>query len=314
MKRIFLLIMIFLTLAGCDSGKLKNQVTILVPSGIPLIAVGDLLDCDKLTIDSVSGPDLLVSGMISKSHDIIIAPLNVGAKLYLNQASPYRLQAIITFGNTYLVSRKATPLMSISDVQNQDILAYGRNSIPDIILRKVLETNGVEADITYQVGIDQLIPFFVCNPDNPDDLSCNPTSYILGAEPLLSKLELEYHLQLNILNLQENDAQVIPQAAIFINPESTNIQDINAVLDLLSNNIRYLNDHPKDYAERIVGKHPYFENLGVTIIENSIPRSNITYLQAVDNREICESLFAMLNDYNPDLLGGRIPDAEFYCQ
>jgi NitT/TauT family transport system substrate-binding protein len=314
-KKITLLmfIMIALTLFGCNSTKSENKIKVLVPSGIPFVAVGDLIDQKDIVIDSVIGPDLLITGMISKSHDIIIAPLNVGAKLYLNESSNYKLDSTITFGNTYIVSRKSNTLNTIEDLNDKNILAYGKNSIPDILLKKALDSNEIKAEISYQGGIDQVIPFFICNPKYPDDVSCNPPDYILCAEPLITKLELEYNMDLNILDLQaESGSKLIPQAAIFINPESENLKEINIILNLIKANVEYLNNNPKEYANKIVNKHSYFKNLGVKIIESSIPRSNINYLNLSDNIEIYENFFEMLNNYNPNLLGGKIPDSEFY--
>lgn len=310
MKKIFSLIILSLILIGCSNDK-KNEVTILVPNGIPLIALGDLVN--EYQVETVVGPDLLTSGLITKSHDIIIAPLNLGAKLYLTNSSNYKLVAIITFGNTYLVSRKSTVLKNIFDVNGEEILAFGRNAVPDIILKKSLDIANVSAQINYQNGIDEVIPLFLSNPNNPNDYTNNTPKYILAAEPYITKLELDYQMELNILNLQEVlGNKQIPQAAIFINPESKNYDILDNVLKKIENNIKRLNIDPKGYAKRIVSKHQYFQNLGSTIIEKCIPRSNINYLVASKNIDLCEDFFEMLNEYNPNLLGGKIPDQEFY--
>ena len=59
------------SISWCTNNE-KSEIKILVPNGTPFIAVGDLVD--QIEIESVAGPDLLIAGMISKSHDIIIAP------------------------------------------------------------------------------------------------------------------------------------------------------------------------------------------------------------------------------------------------
>lgn len=310
MKKILLLIILVLCLVGCNT-KTKDEITILVPSGIPLIALGDLVD--QYQVESVKGPDLLTSGLIANTYDLIIAPLNLGAKLSLNNSSNYKLAALITFGNTYIASRKTTPLTRITDLEGEKLLAYGRNAVPDIILRKALEINNVSVQIEYQNGIDEVIPFFVGNPNNQNDLPENTPKYILATEPYLSKLELDYKIELNLLDLQQVlGDQLIPQAAIFINPESKNYEKIAGVLENIKNNILSLNQNPKRYAEKIISKSLYFQNLGIETIEHSIPRSNIDYLVARENIDLCEAFFQMLNEYNPNLLGGKIPSQEFY--
>lgn len=313
MKKYMLVILLSLMLVGCVSTKVNNEVNILVPSGIPFIAIGDLIDENNISIESVSGPDLLVSGMISKSHDIIIAPINVGAKVYIASSSNYHLDSIITFGNSYLVSRKATKLNTVEDLNDKSILAYGKNATPDIVLRKVIDLKGVNTEINYLTGIDQIVPMFICNPLDSLDTSCSPPNYILSSEPIISKLEVQYNMELNILDLQaELGSSLIPQAGIFVNPDSENQESIAAVLKLIEKNIEYLNNNPKEYSKSIVEKHQYFENLKSEIIEKSIPRSNIDYLKAIKNKDICNDYFKMLNEYNPNLLGGKVPNDNFY--
>lgn len=310
MKKVLCFIIIMLLLGGCGHKKDKD-ISILVPNGIPLIAIGGLLD--DYHVETVVGPDLLSSGLITKSHDLIIAPLNLGAKLYLNNSSNYKLAALITFGNTYLVSRKITSLESLQDVEGKEILAFGRNAIPDIILKKALDSANINPMVNYQNGIDEVIPLFVANPNNPDDVLDSTPKYILATEPYLTKLELDYHMELNLINLQEVLGEnLIPQAAIFINPESKNYYLFNNVLMNIESNISTLNQNPKDYSENIVNKHQYLQNLGTTTIEHSIPRSNIDYLVASENIKLCEDFFQMLNEYNPNLLGGHTPNQEFY--
>ena len=124
------------------------------------------------------------------------------------------------------------------------------------------------------------------------------------------KLELEYNMELNILDLQEF-------AGIFLKQQSSSIQkvipnQVMRVLDQIKSNIEFLNNNPQEYTKSIIKKHQYFKNLGDTILEKSIPRSNIDYLDARENINLINDFFEMLNEYNPNLLGGQIPDQEFY--
>ena len=315
MKRYYFVILFMFFLVGCSSTNLTDEVKVLVPNGIPLIAVGGLVEKENITIEAVAGPDLLISGMISKSHDIIIAPLNIGAKVYATGSTNYQLDAIITTGNTYIVSRKTDSLKDINDLNFKEILAYGRNATPDIILRKALALNNINTNITYLGGIDQVIPSFVGNPYDPNDMYIEPPKYILCAEPILSKLEIEYGMELNILNLQDElkkEIDLIPQAAIFVNKESENIESINKVLALIESNVEDLNNNSKEYAQEILNKHQYFKNLTAVIIENSIPRSNIIFKKVNKGDGNILKYFNILLAFNPDLLGKNIPDEDFY--
>lgn len=316
MKKILCLTLMLFLLFGCVSHKEESKVTVLVPYGIPLIAVGGLIGDDHLTIEAVSGPDLLISGLIAKSHDIIIAPVNLGVKLYQTQTEGYLLEALVSFGNIYVASRITEPLADIMDLNGKTILSYGKNTVPDFVLNSAMRASGINADITYQNSVDMVVPFFLCHPDKPDDVSCNPPDYIVTAEPILSKLEMVYGMELNVLDLEkalEGTIDAIPQAALFINPQSCNSEPVHRVLEMIKDNITEANLNPQAYGEKIVNRHQYFRDLTTKVISGSIIRSRIRYLKAKDHWEMCSRFFKQLYDFNPGLIGVTI-DEELYAK
>jgi NitT/TauT family transport system substrate-binding protein len=313
MRKVFLLLLVILSsvfLGGC-SAKINNEIKVILPSGTPLIAVGGLLEEENVDYTVVSGADLLTTAMISKSHDIVIAPLTLGMKLFMNESSSYKVYAIITFGNTYLVSRKTTALNSMADVNQQDIMAFGQNNTPDIILKAALEDNKYQANITYQAGVNDIVPFFVCGDGNCE----KAPKYILSAEPTITTLELKYGLELNILNLQDvmgEDHEKIPQAALFINPDSPYLEDIEIFMKKLEKNINEMNNKTNAYVDKIIGFHDFFQKTGADVLKRSIPRSNINFLLAEENKEIVVAYCNLLNKYNNKILGGSVVDEEIY--
>lgn len=310
MKKLLMILAAMLLLVGCNSTREidnRNTIKVISPNGIPLVALGDLMGDEKVEIENVSGPELLISALTTKNHDIVIAPLQLGAKLYLSKASSYQVNAILSFGNTYIVSREK--INSLADLDGQEIMAYGKNTTPDIILRSALSANQIETNITYQNSVDLIIPQFACSD------SCVPPKYILSAEPVMTKLKTKFGIDIYTLDLQEvlkDQIEAIPQAAIFVNPDSQNQKEISDFLDKLKTNTEVLNQDPKGYAERIVDKHSYFTDLGVEGLELSIPRSNIKYVDAKQNQKMIEDYFNLLNQYNENLLGNKIPDLDFY--
>ena len=102
---IFVLLLISLLLFSCEK-KDEKTYKVIMPSGTPLIAFGNLLDDNNFDIEVVNGSDPLQAAFIGGEYDIIVAPFNLGAKLYLAEKSSYLLEAIITTNNTYLISKE----------------------------------------------------------------------------------------------------------------------------------------------------------------------------------------------------------------
>jgi NitT/TauT family transport system substrate-binding protein len=131
MKRVvsfFLLLFSFVFLTGCtEDAKLK----VTLPNGIPLISVAGTLTED-IEYNNVTGPNLLVTAFTSKEADIIIAPINLGAKLYNSGNSSYKLDSVIGFLNTYIVSIDE-PLTSLADLDGKTLAAFGETNIPVIL-------------------------------------------------------------------------------------------------------------------------------------------------------------------------------------
>lgn len=315
-KNILLVLFIFLALVGCS--KKSSKITVIIPNGSPTIAFGKIINENKeYDFDIVSGPDLLVSAFTSKSHDVIIAPITLGAKLHINNNSVYQLHSIITTGNNYIISKKELLIESLNQLNNHEILAYGQNNVPDIILRKVLFDNNIESEISYEASVEALISKFICNTNNPNQL-CTSGNIILSAEPIVSQIKLKYNVDLNIIDLQAEfkkttNVDLIPQAAIFINPNAKNIKGILKLLESLQDDIIYLNKKPTEYASQL-SQYEQFKNTDEEIIANSIPGSSIVFLNGKKSKQLINNYFKIINDFNPNILGNKIPSNEFYYE
>ncbi|HEY8443733.1 MAG TPA: hypothetical protein VIL24_02930 [Clostridia bacterium] len=294
---------VFLTSCGETS-----QAKMLVPNGITLIAVGGLYDNPDIKIENVDGPDNLQVELMKKNYDIIIAPLNLGAKLYNAGKSVYKLDAMITFGNVYIVSKGAALDETLSSLAGKKIIAFGQNATPGIVLRAALKAKGVEADeIVYQNSVQEVVGLFTGENSEYD--------YALVAEPVLSQLTLKKKLSLIRVDLQEvleTEMEAIPQAGVFVNSESKRRKIINQVLGELKSNIQNLNQNPEEYAEKIVEYHEQFKALSKEVITSAIQNGNvIDYKKAKDNKDVLEKYFDLLISQNKNLLDKK-PEESFY--
>ena len=104
----------------------------------------------------------------------------------------------------------------------------------------------------------------------------------------------------------------IPQAAVFINPDSPYIKDIETFMSKLEKNIEQMNNKTDEYVDRIINLNDFFTKTGSDILKRSIPRSNIEYISAKDNKNIIIAYCNLLNKYNDKILGGLVVDEEIY--
>lgn len=298
MKKLFaVLVLCILCITGCGKEKSDEKITIRVPQGTPLVACGGLLDKDYVEFDIVSGPTLLQEGLTKGEIDVIIAPINVGTKLYINGGSKYKLDSVIVSDNNYIVTKNGE-LNSINDLSGKDIIAYGQASTPGVTLSTALQVSEVTANVTYESSVALAVA------------GLTESNYALVAEPELTKLKADYP-SLKVLDLGDVIGFDIPQAGVFVNPKS-NTKLVSKFLKALEANITSLNSAPAVYADKVVELHAFFETMTVEVITNSIPRSNINYLKASENVTFLNSFYSLLNNYNSNILGGNTPNEDFY--
>lgn len=292
------------TAAPTTTKEKKEEIKILTPSGTPLMAIGNLIGSEGVTIEAVNGPENLVSELSKNELDIIVAPLTAGAKLSIAGKSKYKLEAVVTTNNTYLIGKEGSTLTNITDVKNKKIIAYGKNNTPDIALKNALQNSSIseeDVEITYENDVTTATSTFFAN---------NDYDYCLIAEPQITKIKLTKNIELEVLDLSKYMSTTIYQAGIFVNPNANQTR-CNEVIEDIKNNIKYLNEKPADYAKDVLNKNAFFTNMGENVLAQSIPNANIGFTKAKDNKDKILAYYTEVNNYNPAILGGTVTD-EFF--
>ncbi len=310
-KMIILFSFILFILTGCGNDSKKDSVTVKVriPTGAPTLSLVKMIYEDESILDykveyeSVSGPDQLVSAITSKSHEIVIAPTNVGANLYSKNAD-YVYAATITFGNLFLVSNKPLTLDKLSE---ETIYAFGKGSTPEITLRKVLGDR--EVNITFLNNVNDVSSGFVAGT----------YKVALLAEPVLSLTKTKAVVH-TVLDLQDEYKKLMgtssyPQAGIFINQDFAKKHQkfIEAFLEKVRESTEFVNSN-KEMTANYYFEKGLLPNLPNEVLVNSIEGSNIGYLSGKDSKVLIEEYFNIILEYNSELIGGKIPDEDFYLE
>ena len=116
------------SMVACSSQPEKEAVSILCPSGAPALAMLGAGLVENVTID-YANTDVLQAELSKEDgeYDIIVAPLNLGAKMYENNPV-YQLESVLTWGNLYVVGVEGT------DLNNASIASFGEKAVPQLSL------------------------------------------------------------------------------------------------------------------------------------------------------------------------------------
>ena len=297
MKKIFsfiFLIIVTLSLASCGNVKVENEVKIITPYGTPYLALGGLLNEDNVKIDAVNGADGVKAALVSGSYDVVVAPINLAAQLYVKGNSKYVIEAVITMNNAYIVTDGSNKLDSINDLAGQKVLGFGKTGIPGSVLRTIYANNNLD---------ESLIDFTHASSTAVYSVFAGGTSeakYALMSEPEISKLVVNDKKEIKTLDLTEVLGTDVPQACILVNPNSEKQEDINNLLKIVETNVKQLNRNPEKYADEIIPLDRTFEAMTKDVIVRSIPLTNIVYKNASDFKNEINNILTILGVPNPN--------------
>jgi len=296
-----ILLTLSVLLYGCQ--KETEVLTIMVPSGSPALAQIYLQqDVEQYRVDVVNGADALLYAFGSESHDVIFAPTNLGAKLYQSGMN-YLFAGTVVWGNYYLIAKNQSSF-DIASLQGKNVVVFGQNQTSDIILRYLLNEMDVSVTITYVDSVATASAMFLANND----------LIVMVAEPSLSAVNSKV-TDVQIIDLQTTYQSVTgsdsyPQAGVFVN-KSLDQKLINNFLSDLGDSVELVNQDPQA-ASLIAAELEYA--FSQSVIANAIPYSHLEFVSANDSRVALEAYFTMILDFNGALIGGSLPNDEFYYQ
>lgn len=211
MKKWLVTLCLFM-LVGCGSSTNKVEINIMSPYGAPSIALIPTIKHDRESVTLVSGADLLLAELVKATPDykMVIAPINLGLSLINKEQTNYRLLAIVSWGNLYIIGEEGAL------DQEENILAmFGKEAVPQKIADFTLDSKTILAEQVY----------FPSVLDASAQLITNKAQAALLAEPFLTKT-LSEHSQLSILvDIQARYNSITglnnyPQAALFVDKDA----------------------------------------------------------------------------------------------
>jgi NitT/TauT family transport system substrate-binding protein len=296
MKKLCIVILVIF-LFGCSS---SEKVKMMVPYGSPQMSQLYLQDNqDQYDVDIVIGADPLVAAFGSNSHDIIFAPINLGAKMF-NSKENYVLLGVVTWGNYYLVSENE--LSDFSSLDQKNIVVFGKNQVSDILILYLIEAYQIELTISYVDSLSTATAHAIVHPND----------IVLVAEPSFSLLK-KGNADLFSIDLQEAYQQVssftsFPQAGVFVHKDVSNEKRTSIKEDLIIS-IERMNQNEQETAELAVRLGM---DLDSDVLVSAFITSNIEFISGIESKAAVILFFNLIMEINSLLIGDKLPNDSFY--
>lgn len=307
MKLLKSLLVFGLLLTGCTQAPVEDspnnepvveEAKVLSPTGAPALS---LLNVNQENVTYVTGAEVLSAELVKEDseYDIIVAPVNLGAKMIENGKSVYRLKAVITWGNLYVVGTDSSMLTT-----EGEFATFGEGSVVDFVLKNALAIETMTPTVNYYSSAQDVQGAF---------LSGNAAVGML-AEPAVTatiKKAKEQGIELQVLmDLQEiyqknmnTKEKGFPQAAIFVKQGSE-----EKAADTLNAIASFVNDTAIHTPDEIVTKVDEIgaDVLGVpsaAISKVTWEKQNIHYVEASTVSEDLTTLLSLMGiTYTEEML------------
>jgi len=309
-----ILLLLVALVSACSVEKKPEKLNVAAPAGATAISIAkpmketSEIDGVPVQYEVVPTTDLIVARLTAKEADFAVVPVNLAAQLYQKKL-PYKLASVVTWGNLFIAS--AEPLEGWDALKGKDIYVMGKGLVPDIVFRTLLKKNGLDPDqdvnLIYLSGATELAPNFLAGKA---EISMLP-------EPALTTVKMkkpETHVMLDLQqewNKTFGTESGYPQAGILVKDELVqNAPElVEKYLKVLEEGMVWLNENPAEagkYAEELE------LGLAAAVVEKSMPGNNILYRSASQVQTELQDFYQVLYDFNPETVGGVIPDQGLY--
>ena len=290
-----------LLLAGCSTTT-TEPVKVLSPTGAPALSLLEAASEEsENTFEFVTGSEVLSAELVKEDseYDVIIAPVNLGAKMIEAGNSPYRLKAVITWGNLYLVGTSENALN-----EEGTFASFGEGSVTDFVLRQAVDLDNITPEVVMYSSAQDVQGALLSGNANCGMLA-EPavTATIQKAKEQGIELQVIANLQTAYQEKMKTELEGFPQAAIFVKEGS---EDKSA--DLISTIETFVNEtalNDPDKIEELVDTIGV-DTLGVpsaAISKATWERQSIRYVEASECVDDLTTLLSLMNiDFSEEML------------
>lgn len=326
MKKITALLLSLLTLAtlvfsfsSCGKDDTKIRIGYMAgPTGIGMAKlINDNKDnSEKYEFTKYADTTTANTDLMTGNLDIACLPTNEAAKYYSTENNNMQVLAINCLNSLCLLTNDNVTLNSIDDLQGKTIYTC-KNGTPKIILQKLLQAYGISATISYQIGEGDTALTLTTPQDLAPVIVANKADIVLAPEPIVSnalaKPTAKHKVSLDIGALWEAKFDSSIAMGCIVVSKTFAAEHPKALEKFLKDykaSINYMAD-----ASNADTAACYVVDAGI-MGDAAVAKSALANLGSaiayVDGAEMKDVLVKIYNVFGLPVIGGKMPDDEFY--
>jgi hypothetical protein len=298
------ILLLAIVMVGCVEEVTDEKVSVMAPTGTPTLGIAKALEEEFIDEKIVSGADLLIAEFTKGEYDIIVAPVNLGAKFYNeNENFKYQLYETIVWGSYYLAS--TSEIESFESLEGKTITVFGKNSTPDVVFRTLVASKNMNVTIEYVDDVNTANQF----------LMSGKAEIIVSAEPSITKIsgtKTIYTLDLQNEWMKLTGSIHLPQAGIFVNKERITNASVQKALEKMKESVLLATTNPAELVKSACAVDSSLAKIGEEILNQAISKCNLMIDE--NQKAAIEFYFSKVMELNLGAtIGGKLPDENFYA-
>lgn len=268
------------------------------------------LSLNKYNVTAYGTADEITTGLIKGDIDIAAVPCNLASVLYNKTNGAISVTGINTLGVLYVVSTSDS-IKTIKDLKGKTIYSTGQGTTPEYTLNYLLSKNeltpGTDVKIEYKSESAEVAAVL---SQSTDAIAVLPQPYVTTVLQKNQKAKIVLDLTKEWDNISNGDSLVTGVIVARNEIINSNPKAFGAFLADYKSSTEYVNKNV-DEAASLVEKHDIFK---ADIAKAAIPYCNITFIDGNEMKSDISSYLNVLKDANPQSIGGKLPNDDFYYQ
>ena len=284
-----------------------------IPSVIMAVASmqGELAKTHDVKLRIWNTPDVLRAGVASGDIKVTMSPSNVAANLR-NQGLNFAMLNLLTLGVMNAMIKDES-IKTLEDFVGKKIIMPFKNDMPDLVLRALCKKRGIDAsklDITYTQTPPEAVGLFI-QKDYDVLIVPQPLSEATILRGKKAGAAVHYGLDFPKTWGESFGAKpYIPMAGIIVNVDyyeanralfETLHADLTSALKWILENKQ---SAAKIGAEYLPAPEP--------ALAGAFDKANLTVTKAHELQDDVMAFFEQIFEFNPKLLGGKMPDKSLF--
>ena len=260
------------------------------------------------TFTLAGSADEVTPALVKGELDMACVPANLAAVLYNKTEGALEVLAVNTLGVLYIVENGES-VQSIADLKGQAIVAAGKGSTPEYVLRYLLAQNGIDPD--NDVTIDWKSEHSECvaaMASGQATIALLPQPFVTVAQSKIEGLRMALDLNAEWDALDNGSGLITGVIVARREVVEENPAAVNEFLKEYAASVDWVNANTAD-AAALIGEYGIVD---AAVAEKALPYCNIVCLTGADLLEALPGYLEVLYNADAAAVGGEMPDNSFY--